>query len=81
MGNANKKSGPVPAGTRDELRDYHMRCVGKVAISIDVKIDTREMSVWSEERIECLFQGIALVERAMAGLADSVDDTPENDLG
>ena len=68
-----------PAGAQEDLRQYNQKCAGKVEISIDVRIDTREMSSWTAEPIGSLFAGIAAVERAMAGLPCSVDDPPADE--
>jgi hypothetical protein len=42
-------------------------CAGKVTFNVDLRIDTTEMRGWPPERIKALFDGIALVQSAMAG--------------
>ncbi len=46
---------------------HRMFCAGKVGITVEVKVDTTEMRQWTPERIKALFDGIALVQQAMAG--------------
>lgn len=69
------KKTEVPAGT-DPYRDTGQFCAGKVAISIEVKVTTREMQDWPPARVRALFEGIAMVERAMAGAFESKGDEP-----
>lgn len=53
-------------------------CAGKVSIGVEVKVDTREMQSWEPARIEALFSGIALVQRAMAGQFSDELERKEN---
>jgi len=48
---------------------HHHFCAGKIAFTVEVKVDTVEMRLWKPERIKALFDGIAMVQRAMAGKA------------
>ena len=55
---------------------------GKVAFSLELKVNTREMSDWSVDRIKCLFDGLEKVQRAMPGLpvrgAEPTETTPDH---
>lgn len=60
---------PVGRHARDDVFS-----AGKIAFIVEAKINMREMAGWSAERIDALFRGIALVERAMAGLPAPATD-------